>query len=75
MRMIVLCAVLATSFGLASCGQTTGERTLSGAGIGAAGGAILGAIGGAPGLGAAVGAGAGALGGLLYDQQKKGNVD
>jgi hypothetical protein len=27
------------------------------------------------GLGAAIGAGAGLLGGYLYDQQKKGNID
>ena len=60
---------------LAGCGQTTTSRTLSGGAIGAAGGAALGAIGGNAGLGAAVGAGAGLLGGYLYDQQQKGNID
>jgi hypothetical protein len=30
---------------------------------------------GNPGLGAAVGAGAGLVGGYLYDQHKKGNID
>jgi hypothetical protein len=32
-------------------------------------------IGGNAGLGAAVGAGAGLLGGYLYDQSEKGNID
>ncbi|HWI27567.1 MAG TPA: YMGG-like glycine zipper-containing protein [Stellaceae bacterium] len=66
--------VLAT-LALAACGTTTGQRSLSGGAMGAAGGAALGAIGGNAGLGAAVGAGAGLLGGYLYDQQKKGNID
>ena len=39
------------------------------------GGAALGAIGGNAALGAAVGAGAGIIGGFLYDQHKKGNID
>jgi hypothetical protein len=43
--------------------------------MGAAGGAALGAIGGNAALGAAVGAGAGLLGGFLYDQSEKGNID
>ena len=46
---------------LSGCGQTTGDRALSGAGIGAAGGAVIGAMVGAPLEGAAIGAGAGAL--------------
>jgi osmotically inducible lipoprotein OsmB len=50
---------------LSACGHTTGDRALSGAGIGAAGGAVVGALAGAPLAGAvvggAVGAGAGAL--------------
>ena len=46
---------------LSGCGQTTGDRALSGAGIGAAGGAVVGAMVGAPLEGAAIGAGAGAL--------------
>jgi hypothetical protein len=71
---ISLVAVLA-GLTLTGCGDTTASRSLSGAGIGAAGGAALGAIGGNAGLGAAVGAGAGLLGGFLYDQQRKGNID
>jgi len=50
---------------LAACGQTTGDRALSGGAIGAGAGAVGGALAGSPGTGAliggAVGAGTGAL--------------
>jgi hypothetical protein len=50
---------------LAACGQTTGDRALSGGAIGAGAGAIGGALMGSPGTGAliggALGAGTGAL--------------
>lgn len=75
MKVIALSFAVVAGFTLAGCGDTTASRSLSGAGIGAAGGAVLGAIGGNAGLGAAVGAGAGLLGGYLYDQHKKGNID
>jgi hypothetical protein len=63
-----LCAALAISglALLAACGQSTGDRALSGGALGAAGGAAIGGItggsvlGGAV-LGGAVGAAAGAL--------------
>ena len=51
--------------------SSTQQRTLSGAGIGAAGGAVVGAIAGDTGLGAAVGAAAGAAGGYLYDKHEQ----
>jgi hypothetical protein len=60
---------------LAGCGETTASRTLSGGGMGAAGGAVIGAMAGNAGLGAGIGAGVGLLGGFLYDQHKKGNID
>ena len=75
MRSLALTVGLVAALSLGACGQTTGERTLSGGAIGAGGGALIGALAGAPGLGAAVGAGAGLLGGYLYDQHKKGNID
>ena len=50
---------------VAACGHTTGDRALSGAGIGAAGGAVAGAIVGAPVTGALIVAGAGAATGAL----------
>jgi hypothetical protein len=70
-----LALVALAALALAGCGTTTGERTVSGGAMGAAGGAALGAIAGNAGMGAAIGAGVGLVGGYLYDQQKKGNID
>lgn len=67
--------ILVGAIAVVGCGTTTTSRSFSGSAIGAASGAVLGAIGGNAGLGAAVGAGAGLLGGFLYDQHKKGNID
>jgi hypothetical protein len=54
---------------LTSCGTTTSERALSGAGIGAATGAAGAALfDGNIGTGAAIGAGVGAAAGALTDQ-------
>ena len=75
MRSVAVISAMTAGLALAACGQTTASRSLSGGAMGAAGGAALGAIGGNAALGAAVGAGAGLLGGYLYDQQQKGNVD
>jgi len=69
---LVLMAVLAV--GVAGCSNmSSGEqRTLSGAGIGAAAGALIGELAvGRPMAGAAVGAAAGAAGGYLYDRHEK----
>ena len=60
---IALPLVFAGAIALAGCGNTVGDRGLSGAGIGAAGGAVIGAMVGAPLAGAAIGAGAGAIAG------------
>jgi len=61
-------ALIAAALLLAGCGSSFGDRTLSGAGIGAAAGT---AIGAATGLslvqGALIGAGAGGLTGALTD--------
>ena len=75
MRLMALTLAMVTGLVLAGCGDTTASRTLSGGAMGAAGGAALGAIGGNAALGAAAGAGAGLIGGYLYDQHKKGNID
>jgi hypothetical protein len=75
MKFAPLTVVLAASLTLAACGETTGSRTVSGGLIGAGGGAALGAIAGNAGMGAAIGAGVGLVGGYLYDQHKKGNID
>jgi osmotically inducible lipoprotein OsmB len=64
MKRIAL-AVALSLLGLTGCGHTTGDRALSGGGIGAGVGAVGGALMGAPLegalIGGAVGAGAGAL--------------
>jgi len=58
--------ILVLAGGLAACGNTTGDRALSGGGIGAAGGAALGALTGTSVLGgAALGGAAGAATGAL----------
>lgn len=59
----------------AGCGSTTTSRTGSGAAFGAVSGAAIGSLSGKAGQGALIGAGAGALGGFLYDQHRKGNID
>lgn len=64
-RIALPVIVLAAAAALAGCGTTTGDRGLSGAGIGAAGGAVVGAMVGAPLAGAAIGAGAGAVAGAV----------
>ncbi len=64
MRLRLGVCVLAAAFALSACGTSTGDRGLSGAGIGAAGGAVIGALVGAPLAGAAIGAAAGAATGV-----------
>jgi osmotically inducible lipoprotein OsmB len=66
MKRLALAATFSLSLlALAACGNTTGDRALSGAGIGAGVGLVGGALVGAPLQGAliggAVGAGTGAL--------------
>ena len=75
MRSMALTLVMVTGLTLTGCGETTASRSVSGGAMGAAGGAALGAIAGNAGLGAAIGAGVGLVGGYLYDQHKKGNID
>ena len=75
MRSAALAVTALLALSTAGCGDTTTERSLSGGAIGAAGGLAVGAIAGNAGLGAAIGAGAGVVGGYLYDQHEKGNID
>lgn len=63
---IIICILTLTA-----CGNTQGERALSGAGIGAGVGAVGGAIAGAnPVVGAVVGGAAGAAVGAVVDKSK-----
>jgi hypothetical protein len=73
-RHLTILPLLALSFSLVACTgmNTTQQRTLSGAGIGAgvgAAGTLL--TGGCVACGAAVGGVVGAGGGYVYDQMKK----
>lgn len=63
----LLCAVLA----LSACGDTRGERALSGGAIGAGAGAVGGALtGGSPVTGALIGGAVGAGAGALTDKDQ-----
>ena len=67
-RSIPVVAILLTAgLTLAGCGYSTGDRGLSGAGIGAGVGLIGGALVGAPVEGALIGGAAGAATGILTD--------
>jgi len=75
MRLSYLAVALALGVSVSGCGDTTASRSLSGGALGAGGGALVGAIAGNTAMGAAIGGGVGLLGGYLYDQHKKGNID
>lgn len=74
-RHLLIPALLITAVTLGGCGSTTGTRTASGALMGAAAGAAIGSLTAEAGAGALIGVGVGALGGYLYDQHLKGNLD
>ena len=62
-------ALVAAVLALSACGSSTGDRALSGAGIGAAAGTAVGAVTGLGIVeGALIGAGAGGLTGALTDE-------
>lgn len=75
MKKIAFPMLAASLLLVSACGTTTGERSGSGALMGAAGGALIGSLSANAGAGALIGAGAGALGGFLADQHAKGNID
>jgi osmotically inducible lipoprotein OsmB len=74
MKPIKTAAVMITALTLlAACGESTGDRALSGGAIGAGVGAVTGAVvGGSPGTGAVIGGAVGAAAGGLT---KKKDVD
>lgn len=75
LKTFVIPTLLACTVALGGCGTTTGTRTASGALMGAATGAAIGSLTAEAGAGALIGVGVGALGGYLYDQHLKGNLD
>ena len=68
-RTYSILAVMSVALVLGACGNTRGDRALSGAGLGAATGAVLGGVAGSPATGAAVGAAGGAAVGGLTDKR------
>jgi len=62
-NMLAAGAIVAATLGLAACGDTPGDRAVSGAALGAGTGAIIGAATGTAATGAAIGAGVGAVAG------------
>ena len=71
MKSLALPILLAAGLSVTACAgmDSTEQRTLSGAGIGAVAGTVItAATGGCIICGAAIGAGAGALGGYIYDR-------
>lgn len=69
-KPILTVAAVVLLVGLAACGNTKGDRALSGAGIGAGVGLVGGALVGAPVTGAAIGAAAGAGTGALTNEDQ-----
>ncbi|NKE48325.1 hypothetical protein HB662_26355 [Roseomonas frigidaquae] len=63
MRKLPMLLVLAATLG--ACGQTTGDRAVSGGLLGAGAGAAIGSLSGSAGTGALLGGAAGAAGGAL----------
>jgi osmotically inducible lipoprotein OsmB len=71
MKRIALTTILLLSVSvLGACGNTTGDRALSGAGIGAGVGAVGGLLLGAPVQGALIGGAVGAGAGALTDKHQ-----
>lgn len=69
MKNIGLSMALMACLALGACGNSKGERALSGAGIGAGVGAVGGAVtGGSPVTGAVIGGAVGAATGALTDK-------
>lgn len=71
-RNVMLGGIFAVSLTmLAGCGQSTGNRALTGGAIGAGGGAVLGAVTGVgAGTGAAIGGAVGAATGALTNSKQ-----
>ncbi len=69
MKSVLLPTIaVAALVALAGCGETKGDRAISGGAIGAGAGAVGGALLGSPGAGAAIGGAAGAATGALTDK-------
>lgn len=63
-------ALIGTALTLGACGESKGDRALSGGAIGAGAGAVGGALMGAPVTGAVIGGAAGAATGAMTDKDQ-----
>lgn len=68
LRSMLVSVAAVACLGLTACGETTGDRALSGGAIGAGAGALGGWAVGAPVTGAIVGGAAGAATGAVTDE-------
>jgi hypothetical protein len=75
LKPLTVSAVLIATLATAGCSTTTGTHSTTRALMDAAAGALIGSLSAQAGTGALIGFGVGALGGDLYDQYKKGNLD
>jgi predicted small secreted protein len=69
-RTLLAATIVLSAIGLAACGNTTGDRAISGGGIGAGVGLLGGALVGAPLEGALIGGAVGAGTGALTDKDQ-----
>lgn len=72
MKKTSLALVATLGLALAACGDTPGERAVTGGLLGAGGGAAIGSLSGNAGAGALIGAGVGAVGGAVTAPQNRG---
>lgn len=70
-KILTMAALVGLAFAVTACGDTKGQRALSGGGIGAGVGAVGSALtGGSPWTGAVIGGAAGAATGALTDKSQ-----
>ncbi|ABC22303.1 hypothetical protein [Rhodospirillum rubrum] len=69
-RAFIALSLVVSAVSLSACGESTGDRALSGGAIGAGAGAGAGLLFGAPATGAAVGGAVGAGTGALTDSKQ-----
>ncbi len=72
MRKFGIAMLALAGMTLAACGDTPGERALTGGLIGAGGGAAIGSLSGNAGAGALIGGAVGAVGGAATAPQNRG---
>lgn len=70
MKLIPTAAIMLSALILTACGNTAGERAVSGGAIGAGAGAAAGLLMGSPGQGAIVGGAVGAAAGAMTDNDQ-----